>query len=352
MTSRTKRFVMGFTVLVGVGTVIGVATWPQIAISMAPKKRPATSRSAAAVAADSVFWRTLHSGAYDQLPRAIEVLTRAYVATPGDAVTASHIGWLHIWRMAEASRLGSAPASITDDIVLSRKYFQESVALDPADARKLGFLGGSMVAEGTVDRNEKLIRRGYYTMRDAIDAWPEFNLFTAGFVMSRTPSASPRFREALEWQWRTLDLCSGERIDRENPDYSRAMALETQEGTKRACWNSWIAPHNFEGFFLNMGDMLVKSGDWKTAQKVYAIARLSRTYAVWPYRPVLEKRIRQAHQNVAVFNAAGTGGRTGLMIRSAFACMACHQDDRASSVATGWRQPARPVGQWQDRVIR
>jgi hypothetical protein len=339
MTSRTKRFAIVFAVLVGAAAVIGVAAWRSIVISMAPRKRPSPSRSAAAIAADSVFWRTLHSGVYDQLPHAIEVLTRAYVASPGDAVTASHVAWLHIWRMAEASRLDTAPASITDDIVLSRKYFQEAVALDPADARKLGFLGGSMVAEGTVDRNEKLIRRGYYTMRDAIEAWPEFNLFTAGYVMSRTPSGSPQFHEALEWQWRTLDLCAEARIDRENPDYRRPMALETQHGVKRACWNSWIAPHNFEGFFLNMGDMLVKSGDWKTAQKVYAIARLSRTYAAWPYTSVLEERIRQARENVAVFNAAGAGGRTGLMIRSAFACMACHQESGPSSVATGQAPP-------------
>jgi hypothetical protein len=160
--------------------------------------------------------------------------------------------------------------------------------------------------------------------------------------MSRTPSGSSQFREALEWQWRTLDLCAEERIDRVNPDYSRAMVLETQQGVKRACWNSWIAPHNFEGFFLNMGDMLVKRGDWKTAQKVYAIARLSRTYAAWPYRSVLEDRIRQARENVAVFNAAGTGGRTGLMIRSAFACVACHHEMGPSSVATGPAPPSRP----------
>jgi hypothetical protein len=324
MTTHTRRLAAIGLVLAGIAAAIAVG-WRQIAISLAPTKQASPSRSAEAIAADSVFWQTLHSGAYDQLPQAIEVLTRAYLATPGDAVTASHVGWLHIWRLAEASRLDSAPASITDDIVLSRKYFQEAVALDPADARKLGFLGAAMVAEGTVDRNEKLIRRGYYTLRDAIEAWPEFNLFTAGYVMSRTPKESSQFREALEWQWRTLDLCAERTIDRENPDYSRAMALETQQGAKRVCWNSWIAPHNFEGFFLNMGDMLVKSGDWQTAQKVYAIARLSRTYSEWPYRSVLEQRIRQARENTALFNAAGSGGRTGLMIRSAFACMACHQ---------------------------
>ena len=75
-----------------------------------------------------------------------------------------------------------------------------------------------------------------------------------------------------------------------------------------------------------MGDMLVKSGDWKTAQKVYAIARLSRTYATWPYRSVLEERVRRAPENVAVFNAAGPAAAPDVMIRSAFACVACHQE--------------------------
>ena len=106
------------------------------------------------------------------------------------------------------------------------------------------------------------------------------------------------------------------------------MALATTEGPKRVCWNSWIAPHNFEGFFLNMGDMLVKSGDWQTAQKIYANARLSPTYAQWKFKPVLEARIAQAQANVAPFGAEDGGRSAGgavLMNKSDHACMACHQ---------------------------
>src|SRR5262245_27814139 len=118
----------------------------------------------------------------------------------------------------------------------------------------------------------------------AIDSWPEFNLF----IMSRQPANSPRFREGLKWQWRNLCEWVEEEIDRANPDWSKYMPRETTEGRNRVCWNSWIAPHNFEGFFLNMGDMLVKSGDWRTAQKIYANAKLSRDYDRWKYRNVLE----------------------------------------------------------------
>ena len=102
------------------------------------------------------------------------------------------------------------------------------------------------------------------------------------------------------------------------------MALETKESQKRVCWNSWIAPHNLEGFFLNMGDMLVKSGDWQTARKIYANAKLAHEYPTWPHRDVLEERMQSAEANVAAFNAPPSDDKP-VMMNSAIACMACHQ---------------------------
>jgi hypothetical protein len=212
--------------------------------------------------------------------------------------------------------------------VLMRKYFQEAVALDPSDARYLGFLAGSTLAEGNIHKDEAITRQGYFTLLRAIDAWPEFNLFTAGYVMSRLPYDSERYRQALDWQWKNLDVCAGETVDRANPDYTKYMGAEAsqKEGPKRVCWNSWIAPHNFEGFFLNFGDMLVKAGDWRTAQQFYANARLSHDYAKWPLNEVLEQRIRNAQTNVDRFRAApDSPDATAIMIESRFSCMACHQ---------------------------
>jgi hypothetical protein len=297
-----------------------------LAVQTAPPKLPATVRTPLAQQADAVFWRTLHGGRYDGIGAALEIQTAAYLENPNDAVTAARAGWLHIWRLAESSRLASVPATITNDAVMARRYFEEAVALAPDEARYVGFLGSTLLAEGAIHKDEALTRRGYYTLRDGIDAWPEFNLFTGGYVMSGQAHDSARFREGLAWQWRTLDLCVGEPVDRKNPDFARYMRLATPDGPKRACWNSWIAPHNFEGFFLNMGDMLVKSGDWQTAQKVYANARHSPDFAAWKFREVLEARIRDAPANVAVFTAdRGRGtSATPMMFSSPFACSACH----------------------------
>ena len=300
-----------------------------MAVQTAPAKPAAATRSEAALRADGLFWKTLHGGDYDGIPRAMQAVKGAYLQAPGDAVTAAHVGFLHIWRLAESARQEALSPSITDDAVLARKYFQEAVALNPSEARYQGFLASSLLAEGSIHKDEKLTRQGYFTMLDAIDAWPEFNLFTAGYVMSPQPVDSARFKQALEWQWRTLDECAGTTVDRRQPAFDSFMRLETKEGKKRVCWNSWIAPHNFEGFFMNMGDMLVKAGDWQTAQKVYANAKLSPTYAQWKFSALMETRVAQAQTNVAAFNAADRSKAAGdavIMNKSKYACMACHQE--------------------------
>jgi hypothetical protein len=324
MADKKKWLAVVIALAVVVGTLVWIG-WTRIAVQLAPGKRAATSRTEAATKADELFWQTFHNGEYEKIQPALEALTAAYLQTPSDAKTAAHIGWLHIWRMSERARLNSIPATSTDDAVLARKYFSEAVTLDPSDARYLGFLAAATLAEGGIHKDEKLTREGYFMLRDSIRAWPEFNLFTAGYVMSPQPADSPRFREGLEWEWRNLDVCAQEKIDRANPDYSKYMSFETKEGPKRVCWNSWIAPHNFEGFFLNMGDMLVKSGDWQTAQKIYATAKLSREYSSWKFQDVLEDRIKQAQSNIAPFKMPNETSKTKMMINSEFSCMACHQ---------------------------
>jgi len=298
-----------------------------LAIWTAPEKVPSSERTPSAVRADDLFWRTLHGGQYEKISEALAALTAAYLENPNDAVTAAHVGWMHTWRLAERARLGPVrDPRITDHAVLARKYFEEAVRLNPRDARYLGFYAALLMTEGTIHRDERLRRRGYYTMRDAITAWPEFNYFTAGYGFSAQRHDSERFAEGLEYQWLTLDVCAGEKVDRANPDFSRYMRLATNEGAKRVCWNSWIAPHNFEGFFLNFGDMLVKAGQPEAAVKIYVNARHTAEYAAWPYKNVLEDRIRNAATNVDSFRQEDSeAGAPAIMLRSRFACMGCHQ---------------------------
>lgn len=249
--------------------VLATAGCSRLAVWAAPAKQPSAARTGAAVEADKLFWKTLHAGRYDRIPDVLTALKAAYLENPRDAVTAAHVGWMHTWRLGERARQAALRPDVTDDAVLARKYFEEAVRLDPGEARYLGFYAGLLMAEGTIHKDDTMIRQGFYAMKDAVRAWPEFNYFTAGYTASGQPVESERFREALEQQWLTLDVCTGQKVDRANPNYARYMSLETKEGPRRVCWNSWIAPHNFEGFFLNFGDMLVKAGQPALAVAMY-----------------------------------------------------------------------------------
>ncbi len=294
----------------------------------APEKKATTSAPVEFVNAEQEFWTHFHAGHYDRIPQLLETYKRLYVLHPDHPVIAARIGFLHVWHLSERMRMGEPKASVIDDATLCRKFFGEASQLDPKDPRFKGFYAACIMAEADIHQREADTRKGYYLMKDAISDWPEFNLFTGGYVMSQLPWEGSLFDEALEWQWKTLDLCAQTKVDRKQPEYP-AYATQDFSGAKRACGNSAIAPHNFEGFFLNMGDMLVKKGEVPVAKKIYSFARLSPSYQQWPYRNMLEDRIRKAEENLPYFRIQKreeiSSKNPHLMFHSEAACMACHR---------------------------
>lgn len=298
----------------------------QIKLMSTPPKKPIISHTLLAEQAKKNFWDILHQGNYARLPQVVDLLTAAYLENPHDPSLAAYLGFSHIWKITERTREKNISPTVANEMILAQNFFEEATALNPSDARLQGFLGVSMLASGKIFDDDREQIRGYFQLQRAISLWPEFNYFTAGYPMSDLDAHSDYFKQGLAWQWQTLDLCIGASINKDNPDYRPYMHLETQVGPKRVCWNSWIAPHNFEGFFLNMGDMLVKQGDWQTGMKIYKNAQLSKDYASWPYRDKLERRIKQAKENVAYFqNNNGRTADTRILFNSGYGCAVCHQ---------------------------
>jgi hypothetical protein len=288
----------------------------QIALMTTPKKQACSSYTILAEHAEATFWTTLRKGKYNEIPHATKLLTAAYLESPNDPNLAAHLGFLHIWKITERQRLKTNEPTIVDEIILAKKYFSDATALNPSDARFQGFLADSTLIEGKIFADQYEQTQGYFELQHAITMWPEFNYFTGGYIMSNYPTESSEFKQALDWQWKTLDLCAGTKVDRNNPDFSPYLSRETQEGPQRACWNSWIAPHNYEGFFLNMGDMLAKNGQLRQAKIIYANAKLTKNYASWPYRKMLEERITKLESHEIA---------SKMMFDSGRGCVVCHQ---------------------------
>ena len=279
---------------------------------------PATPRSAcseigpddtcrdALAPADVFFWDRFHAGDYGAIPEILATLEAALVERPDDPSLERHVAWTGIWRLGELARGAASGAEVGDSLAQTRPAFARAWALNPDDPRVLGFLAGITLAEG-------------------IAAWPEFNYFSSGYILSQLPRDSAGFQLGLEQQWRNVDVCAGVVVDRRQPDLVATFARETRVGRQRVCWNSWIAPFNAEGFFLNLGDMLVKDGQVATGVQVYRAAQQLPGYDRWPYRSVLDQRIVEATENATRFNQAPAVSGHPIMFSSAYSCMGCHQ---------------------------
>lgn len=312
---------------VAVATFAAQGGCASIAVAVAPDKVAVPDETVEFRDAESAFWSALHGGHYEGIGPTLELYQRAYLKNPNAPMTAARIGWLHTWRLAERSRLASPPATITDDIVLARKYFGEAVHLAPKESRFLGFYASLTMAEGAVHKDEAITRKGYFMMNDAVDAWPEFNLFTAGISVANLPAGNDLFDEGIDRQWKNLDVCVDGTLDRSDGRFAKYMSLETHEGKNRACWDSWHAPHNLSGFFLHMGDMLVKKGDVAKARVVYENAKLPKSYGTWKLRDVVDDRIANAERYVEDFRKADPKGNEKRPFwNSTFACTGCHAD--------------------------
>lgn len=306
--------------------VLNLVACEKFIVMNTPEKKPIKSNNELAAWAERHFWRTLHEGRYQDIPEVDYLLMAAYLKNPNDPKLAAHLGFIHIWKITERARLKGKSPLIPNQIVLSKKYFADALELDPTNPIYLGFYGDTQLIEGKIFKDQREEVKGYFTLKKAIHSWPEFNYFTAGYPMSSLSADSKQFKEGLEWQWKTLDLCAGKKIDRKNPDFSPFMNREQTVGQQRACWNSNIAPYNFEGFFMNMGDMLVKSGDSETGVKIYKNARLSKNYSRWHYKQMLENRILNAKANVIHFKQEIKDPNKSIMFNSGYGCVACHQN--------------------------
>jgi hypothetical protein len=323
-----RKIIVSILILVVAGCTITVQTLNKKKDSQNLNKESELSNFA-----NQYFWENFHGGNYHKIDSILYYLGAAYSENPNHLETVTHLGFTHIWALSERQNLDTIPPTIVDHATLALKYFGESYRLNPNDPRVLGFLADLKMTVADISQDKKLSTKGYFDGKKSIHKWKEFNYFTIGYVLSQLHEDTWQFEKGLEWQWKTLDECYCEKFDRENPDIQKYLPMEETEDNlkrKRACWNSWIAPHNVEGFYLNMGDMLVKSGDWKKGIQIYDLAKQIPQYESWDYKETLEKRIENAETNVTKFRQPLVNGKkysvdNVLLINSSISCMSCHK---------------------------
>jgi hypothetical protein len=297
-----------------------------------PKSDPITKNEA-----NDYMWSQLHQGNYDSIPEIINKLRSAWSASPGDPALNARLGFIYLWKFCERERIDH-DTSIFRNVFISNNFFKRAIDLNPDDERIYSLLAATEMCGGAIRNDDKQTRRGYLKGLKAVPKWPQFNRFSLAAVVSVLDKNSRMFRKGLRFQWVTMDECSCKKLDKEEvlqrpekvvSDLIAELQKSTDPKIKRACWNTWIAPHNFEGYLLNFGDMLVKNGQLKEAKQLYSAIKLSPSYENWPYRHILEDRVLDITENESEFNKPLqlliSKGSKQIFINSRFSCMACHQ---------------------------
>jgi len=238
------------------------------------------------------FFDAFHAARYSGAKPSAAVLDEAVAAGRTDGEIALVRGLAHLWHVAEARRdpMPDGAALQAEAMALPGQFaFAQEKA--PNDPRVGCFLGTALVSAGQATQNPALEQQGLAVLDRAVAAYPEFNLFCKSLAYEPLPASHPDFVKAVDALYEALDACFGEKVDRQNPDVTRYLGQATHEGRKRVCWNSWIAPHNAEGFFLYFGDLLVKQGKVDVAKVVYGNAKKIAEYESWPYKSILTERL-------------------------------------------------------------
>lgn len=298
------------------------------------KKRSSFQDTPLEKEAHQYFWNKLHQGNYDSLDMVLDKLHGAYAKDPRDFKLAAHLGFAYAWKVTERRRKENLMPSIARAGDLALNYFGEAVLLNKNDPRLLGFKAGFMLANGSRHDDDRLRTKGYFMGKKAIRQWPSFNLFSIGYVMSGIAHTKDRYDEAVAFQWRNLEECLCREINGDNPTLDDIGEIPDRVAgdykKSRACTNSWIAPHNVEGFLLNLGDMLVKQGNTNAAEEVYHSIRQVDAFEEWPYRQELSKRLENLEANVEKFRrpAQTLKDNRQVFIRTTYGCMGCHQKSK------------------------
>jgi len=343
-----KLVVIALTAMVVSGIVAYQRIFNSVDTITVTKKEAVWTQSLRSTEANEYFWEQFHEGNYDSIPKILDTLTAAYLDNPSDIRTVDHLAFTHMWALSERRNSDHAP-SIIEHATLAQKYFGESYRMNPQDTRILSFLSSVKMVNGAIGGDPGLSKEGYLNGKKAIREWENFSSFSLAYTLSRLPHTDDKFKDALALM-KTLAGRHAHNFDSHSPDTQQQIAnieLLTDSGQlkdagqskDRVFHNSWIAPHNIEGFFMVYGDMLVKSGNWAEAISVYQLSRHVRQYPDWDYKDVLERRIKQAKRNVEVFRkpvarSERVAADDAILVETGIACRSCHQMSAADRERT------------------
>jgi hypothetical protein len=267
--------------------------------------------SEAAAAGEAAFWDTLWADA-PRADEALRLLARAVRRDPRDGRSQFLLGMLRLYRStvacAEFDFANLCDAGKAEGLA-AVEPLDRAVPLLPEDTRIAGFAAAATYAAGYVRGDEAQRMLGLQRIDAAVAANPLFNSFDLFAVVAPVePGGTDYYRE------RVLGLVDF--IFEENPTCPATIP--------EICANAGMAPHNFEGSLLLLGDIYAKGGELAKAQQWYALARAVGKASGYRYQAVADERAATAAERVALYQDADPNNDPPLLGGGGGSCVHCH----------------------------
>lgn len=267
--------------------------------------------SPGAAAGEAAFWDTL----WADRPRAdetLELLTRAVRRDPRDGRSQFLLGMLRLYRSAgDPTSFDFAhptPEGMAE-IRAAQEPFARAVELLPLDTRVPGFRAAATYADGFVHGDAMQTALGLSRLDEAVAANALFNAFDLFAVVAPiTPGGSAYY------QSRILGLV----------DFILKDNLTCPAVVPHTCSNDGMAPHNFEGTLIELGDLYAKGGRLADAQQWYAFARALGQSFHYRYQAIADERVAHAADRVALYQDADPGNDPPILGGGGAGCVYCH----------------------------
>jgi len=272
------------------------------------------SRRASRVAAagEAAFWDTVWAD--DPRPDdALRLLQRAVKRDPKDGRSQFLLGMLRLYRSstacAEFDFAHLCDAAKAEGLA-AVEPLDRAVPLLANDTRIAGFRAAATYAAGYVQGDADRLARGLNLIDEAVAANTLFNAFDLFAVVAPVEPGMGDY-----YQTRVLPLVdaifSGEN-------------LSCPETLPEICSNAGMAPHNFEGTLILLGDIYAKGGRLANASLWYSIARGTGRTTGYRYQAIAEERVAMVADRVARYEDDDPTNDPPLLGGGGGSCRYCH----------------------------
>jgi hypothetical protein len=266
--------------------------------------------SALAAVGEAAFWDTLWADA-PRADEALDLLQRAVAHQRRDGRSQFLLGMLHLYRSTLACPMfdfANMCDAGRDEGIAAAAALGHAVDYLPHDSRIPGFRAASTYANGYVLGDPALLALGTQQIDAAVAANPLFNAFDLFAVVAPvTDGASASYQNEI------LPLADFV--------FSNASCLDA---LPEICGNAGMAPHNFEGTLLLLGDIYAKGGRLASAQFWYNLAVATGQTSGYGFQALAVDRAATAAARVALYQDADPTNDPPLLGGGGGSCIYCH----------------------------